>query len=500
MVKYLPIAAVIGKENKDVSREIAEVLAAMSYNKMIFTVATDNEFAITENVRSLGLEETQMAIGHSGSFRDDVRFFAKSSGRNDELALALDGYLLDSVRPPRSEGQPDCELIGELIGERMEVSRDLFEAVRLILPVLHGAFSFIVMGGRRAVVARDVFGFEPLFWGEDERCVAFASERKALWSIGLRDAAYFPSGCIAAVSGEAKNVFRVLSLVRPPVVNLSLDVAAQRLVETLNEAFQDFRRVKEVGLLFSGGVDSSVVARISRDAGLKSTLYGAAIEGARDAEVIERSAFELGCKVRLRIISMDEVEEYLCKTLLAVEEASLMKAVIGLPVYAATELAASEGVGRVFSGQGADELFGGYARYRRIVGEGCERLYDAMWDDVAHIGEASLQRDSAIASANNVDLCLPFLHLDVVNFAVSLPVGLKVKGAEDVLRKHVLREAAKLLGLPESIAYMPKKAVQYSSGSDIAIRKLAKRKGKSPSEYVEGVFKEVFREYFPKTR
>lgn len=496
-MKHLPIAAVISKEDKDVSREITDMLEAMSCNKKVFTVATDNEFTVTGNVRSLSLEEASIAIGRSSPSRDDVRLTSMS--QNGELALALEGYLLDSVSLPHGGEKLDCEVICELIGERIEASRDLFEAVGLVLPMLDGAFSFIAMSGRRLVAARDVFGFEPLFWGEDERCIAFASERKALWSIGLRNVINFPPGCIAVADGKAKSVSRVLGLTRPRVIDVSLDAAAHRLVETLTSASSGYRRVKEVGLLFSGGVDSSVVAKISDDMGLRPRLYGAAVEGARDVEVIERSASELGFKVRLRVISMDEAEDYLRKTLLAVEEASLMAAAIGIPVYAVTELAAGDGVSRVFSGQGADELFGGYARYQRIVEEGSGRLYDAMWNDVAHIGEANLQRDSAIVSANNVDLCLPFLRLGVVDFAMSLPADLKVRGVEDGLRKHVLREAARLLGLPESIACMPKKAVQYSSGSEAAIRKLARRKGENPSGYVGRLFEEVLREYFSQT-
>ena len=119
-------------------------------------------------------------------------------------------------------------------------------------------------------------------------------------------------------------------------------------------------------------------------------------------------------------------------------------------------------------------------------------MNDEMWQDVIQLPEVNLQRDGAIAMANNVDYCLPFLDLGVVNLAMSFPVNLKVKGPEDMMRKHVLREAAKILGLPKSIVTKPKKAAQYSSGSDKAIRILSRRKGKSPIEYVNYLFKKTF--------
>jgi len=492
----LPVAAVVGKGGNDVSRQIVDMLDAMSYNKRLFNVATDDEVVTTEDIRSLGLTEAKIAIGRGVSSKDE-RFFAEpSEDQDDELFLALEGYILNHVSPQnRDEARSDSESVADLIGEEMK-ARGLSEAVRTVLPVLRGAFSFTVMGRGTIAVARDVFGFEPLYWGEDERCIAFASERKALWRIGLRDVACFPPGCVATVDGRTKDVSRVLSLARPRVVDLGLDDAARRLVEALRGIFlRDFRGIGEVALLFSGGVDSSLVAKISCEAGMKVTLYGVAVEGARDVGVIERSASELGCGLRLRILSLEEVEDYLCRTIYAVEEANVMKVGVGLPVYAAMEAASVDGFGCVFSGQGADELFGGYSRYRRIVRDGCERLCDEIWNDVVRMGEVNLQRDGAIAMVNNVDHYLPFLDLKVVDLAMSLPADLKVKGPGDTMRKHVLREAAKTLGLPEFIAYMPKKAIQYSSGSDMAIRKLARREGKRPSEYVRHMFEKVFSEY-----
>ena len=494
----MPLAAIVGRKNNDVSRDIADMLEAMSYNKRLFSVATDSELVTTRDVRSLDLTEAAVAIGRCGFSTSDARFSTRPFDQKGKLSIALDGYFLGSVNSSCDEAGHGIEWVADIIGERGR-TEDLSGAVGSVLPELRGAFSLVVMKGKTVVVARDVFGFEPLYWGEDDWRVAIASEMKALWKIGLRDVVSFPQGCVARVN-EGTRVSKVLSLVRPKVVDVSLDVAAGRLVETLSRFFSsDLRRIGEMGLLFSGGVDSSIVAKISCDSGLRAKLYGVAVEGAHDADVIERSASELGFELRLRILSLDEVEDYLRKTVYAVEEANPMSVGIGLPVYVGMEAANADGFEFVLSGQGADELFGGYSRYRRIIKEGYERLHDEMWNDVAHMREVNLQRDSAIAMANNVDCFLPFLDLEVVNLAMSFPVALKVKGPEDMLRKHVLREAAKMLGLPESIAYLPKKAAQYSSGSDMAIRKLAKRGGKSHREYVEDIFKEIFREYCPQT-
>lgn len=60
------------------------------------------------------------------------------------------------------------------------------------------------------------------------------------------------------------------------------------------------------------------------------------------------------------------------------------------------------------------------------------------------------------------------------------------------MRKHVLRKAAEIIGVPESIVKTPKKAAQYSSGSDRALRQVAKRHKKNPRDYVCQIFNEVF--------
>ncbi|MFH0897060.1 MAG: asparagine synthase [Candidatus Bathyarchaeota archaeon] len=493
----MPVAAIIAKENKkDVSRQIINMLEAMSYNKNIFSIATDNDFIKEKPIASLGLAETKMAIGRSGSFNRNKRFFAKyPTELGEELFLALDGYILGSSKIPNEDKAHD-DLIVDLIEEKMKNPEDLPEAVKSILPDIHGAFTFAAMGRDSITVARDIFGFEPLYWSEDNQCVAFASERKALWKIGLKDLDLFPPGCVATVDGRTKTISRILSLARPQIVDISLQTAAERLAKMLHKIFsRDYGGIKEVGELFSGGIDSSLVAKILTDMGTKVTLYGTAVEEAYDIDAISRSASELGCELRLRTLALKEVENYLYKTIYSVEEANIMKAGIGLPFYAAMETANGNGAKFIFSGQGADEVFGGYSKYLRIVRSGYDKLNDELWKDIMQMSEVNLQRDGAIAMANNVDCYLPFLDLELIYLAMSFPARLKVKGPEDAMRTHVLRKAAEIVGLPESIVHMPKKAAQYSSGSDRAIRKLAAQEGKSPSEYVRHIFEKVLKEY-----
>jgi len=362
---------------------------------------------------------------------------------------------------------------------------------------LRGSFSLAIMDGRRIIVARDVLGVEPLYWGENERHSGFASERKALWNIGITAVTAVPPGHVAVIMNKTRLQRRAVALQRPSIVNISLGDAAQTLKTLLQRLVKAYLPdVGKVGVFFSGGVDSSLMTKCIMDQGVTPILYVAGFEGSHDLDVAEHSAEELDCPLHETVISLDEAENYVRKVIYAIEEDDLMKISIGLPLYVAAEAAMKDDVGRVFAGQGADELFGGYARYCRILQRrGAAELADALWTDVIHLADVNLQRDKGIALATNIDIVLPFVNLDVIHVASSFPTRLKVESSQDTLRKPVLRETARLFGLSEKITRRPKKAMQYGSGAHKAIRHLAKMRGyRRPRDYVASVFWEVFAE------
>ena len=139
----------------------------------------------------------------------------------------------------------------------------------------------------------------------------------------------------------------------------------------------------------------------------------------------------------------------------------------------------------MLAGQGADEFFGGYQRYvTEYCKDGSEKVRETMFHDVVNIHESNLERDLKITSFHDVQLRLPFASFDIAEFAMSLPLECKIEPKADTLRKLVLRKVALNVGMPMSVVDKPKKAVQYSTGTNDAIKRIAKKQEKTVNQYI----------------
>ena len=91
-------------------------------------------------------------------------------------------------------------------------------------------------------------------------------------------------------------------------------------------------------------------------------------------------------------------------------------------------------------------------------------VQEDLKEDVRNLYHVNLQRDDAVTMANSVELRVPYLDYELVNLALKVPMIYKLGYGEDNLRKCILREIAKDIGVPSEIVRRPKKAAQYGSG------------------------------------
>ena len=224
----------------------------------------------------------------------------------------------------------------------------------------------------------------------------------------------------------------------------------------------------------SGGVDSSLVAAL---AGRDCVTVG--IPGSHDLERGKRAADLLGLSVTEVEISREDIEGALPRVVAAIPRKDPVNTSIALTLYFVSRWAGEQGYRRILAGQGADELFGGYARYTTSAD-----LEGDLERDVAGL-ELQAARDQAVAGLNGTYLSMPYLDIRVVRAALQIPASEKVCGGE---RKIPLRRVAEH-HIPADLAGYRKKAMQYGSGVWGELKKLARKNGYKTSvqDYIDHI-------------
>ena len=246
-------------------------------------------------------------------------------------------------------------------------------------------------------------------------------------------------------------------------------------------------------MAFSGGLDSSVIAVLTKICGTNTRLISVGLEDQPEVRYAEAAAEALGLPLHLQTYTIRDVEEVLPRVLWLIEEPDMVKVGVAIPFYWTAETASKLGYSVLLAGQGGDELFGGYQRYlREYAQSGVLAVQKAMYRDVASSYETNFQRDNQVCSFHKVELRLPFADRDIAHFSLGLPLSLKIDSTTDPLRKRVLRRVAQSLGMPTFIANKTKKAVQYATGVDKALRRLARGRGITLRSMLEEVFRRAY--------
>ncbi len=373
----------------------------------------------------------------------------------------------------------DSEVIMRLL-EYMIYSegREIREAVRFAMKVINGdyAVAFSIKGS--IYVFRDPMGTRPLYYSRNGY---FASERKVLWAIGEEAIPVRPGELVELKAGKTSKE-RLASLFNLDGRKIRNMERAERCVEASLRNSTRLRSVEKMGILFSGGLDSTVIAAIASQYS-NVTLYVAGTEDSHDVRMAESVSEELGLKLRIAKFTCEDVEEAMKRVMLAIEEPDPLNLSVGIPIYFATRRAKEDGIRVLLSGQGADELFGGYEKYTRNP--------MLMKSDLTALGDRNLIRDDKIGMLNNVECRFPFIDLGVVGVALRLPLEMKVLGED---RKIILRRVARRMGLPKEATEAGKKAAQYGSGASKCLKRIAKGRGMSLKELAIQLFRGTFRD------
>jgi asparagine synthase (glutamine-hydrolysing) len=464
--------AVLDKRGSDATAAAVSALKALQTGSSgLFEIVSSSKVRKERNADELRSLNSPIVLGYA--MTEPEPSTKHQNIRLENATLFFDGRIYS----PRGAS------VAEIVAEKLRQGTALLEEVE-------GDFSFLIAEPQRIIAGRDPVGVQPLYYGENESLAALASSRKALWKLGIEKTSSFPPGNLGFVTSEGFRFESVKTLAYAEPEPITMQAATETLEKLLEQSVR--KRVageKEVAVAFSGGLDSSVVASLAQKCGATVNLIHVSLENRPETEEAIKASDTLKLPLQVHLFKETDVEKVISKVVELIEEPDPVKASIGVPFYWTAEKAAAAGFRVLLAGQGSDELFGGYQRYvNDYLAHGAENARRVMFEDIVRSHESNIERDVKICRFHDVELRLPFASYQIAEFALSLPLELKIEKKPDSLRKLVLRKVAKDIGLPKSIVEKPKKAVQYATGVSDVLKKLGKKQNKTVKDYVNTLF------------
>ncbi|NLZ44153.1 MAG: asparagine synthase, partial [Clostridia bacterium] len=305
---------------------------------------------------------------------------------------------------------------------------------------------------------RDGLGVAPLYYGEIDGVLAFASEIKALVGQAERIKEFPPGHWYHPKKGLVK----FFDLQPVPPLTIEAEEAATRLRACLKKSIKGYAETGEVGSLLSGGLDSSTMAALARPYLEELHTFAVGLKGAPDLHYARQIAGHIRSEHHEATASFDELLKVLPEVIYHLEsfDAPLIRS--SLTHYLVTKMAA-EYVPAVFSGEGSDELFAGYSYIKKLPPE---KLPEELIDITRRLHNTALQRVDGMTAANGLVAYMSFLDPEVVSLALRIPPEYKLyRGDGQPVEKWILRKAMEGI-LPEEVLYRPK--VKFWEGAGVA--------------------------------
>jgi asparagine synthase (glutamine-hydrolysing) len=339
---------------------------------------------------------------------------------------------------------------------------------------LNGIFAFVLYDAdrQRYVIGRDHVGIVPLYTGRDEHGHLYvASEMKALVSV-CRSISEFPPGHVLdSEVGEPQPWYRppwreyaavAGAPAEPPALRSALHAAVRR------QLMSDV----PYGVLLSGGLDSSIIAACAKqladrrieDDGRSPAWwpqlhsFAIGLDGAPDLEAARVAAAHIGTVHHGFTYTVQEGLDALGDVIYHLETYDVTTIRAATPMFLMARRIRAMGIKMVLSGEGSDEIFGGYLYFHRAPGPAAFHEETIRKLDRLHLYDC-LRANKAMA-AWGIEARVPFLDREFMDVAMGIDPAAKLAGRGRI-EKHVLRTAFADL-LPPEIAWRQKE--QFSDG------------------------------------
>ena len=337
---------------------------------------------------------------------------------------------------------------------------------------LDGVFSIVILDGDKIIAARDPLGVKPLFYGfDDEERMWFASEMKAL-SSHCREIHTFPPGTLYTSDEgfiryyepqwfESKEALGPFTLQDKDQIK---ELLRDKLVTATKK-----RLMTDVplGALLSGGLDSSLVAAIAarelKKSGKRLTTFSVGLKaGTHDLLSAAKVAEFIGSDHKEIIFDVEEGISLLRTMITLLETFDVTTIRASTPMFIMSKVIRDLGYKVVLSGEGADEIFGGYLYFSHAPS--ADEFQKECVRRIKRLHTSDLLRADRSTMGASVEARVPFLDKAFLDVAMSIDPSLKmIRREEGRCEKWILRSSFSEESLiPDEILWRQKE--QFSDG------------------------------------
>ena len=397
-------------------------------------------------------------------------------GPDRSTVLAVNGEIYNhaALEQGVARGYPfrtrsDCEVILALYEGRPDDPAEW-------LNELSGIFAFALYdkGRDRYLIARDPIGVMPLYTGRDvEGRFYVASEMKALIDTCPEIHDFPPGHMLDSRSGDGRPApyygpgWRAYEAVADGPTD------PERVREALEEAVhRQLMSDVPYGVLLSGGLDSSIISALAMKFSRRRVETGdteeawwprlhsfaVGLEGAPDVAAARAAAEAIGTVHHEIVYTLQEGLDALSDVIRHLETFDVTTVRASTPMYLMARRIKAMGIKMVLSGEGADEVFGGYLYFHRAPD--ARAFHEETVRKLDQLHKYDCLRANKSMAAWGVEARVPFLDREFLDVAMSLDPESK-RPADGRMEKHILRQAFEGL-LPDEILWRQKE--QFSDG------------------------------------
>ena len=409
----------------------------------------------------------------------------------------------------------DCEVILPLYQESGEA----------LLDQLNGIFAFILYDTqeKKFLVARDHIGIIPLYTGHDHLGnIYFASEMKALTEF-CSHVEIFPPGCYMTQDNDQPVSYYDENWADYNTVrntNNSIDIIREKLEKAVHRQLMSD---VPYGVLLSGGLDSTIITAVAQKYSAKRIenddntdawwprlhSFAIGLNGSPDLEAARSAAQYIGTIHHEFLFTIEEGLDALHDVIYHIESYDVTTVRASTPMYLLARRIRSMGVKMVLSGEGADEIFGGYLYFHKAPDS--KAFHEETVRKLKNLHYYDCLRANKSMAAWGIEARVPFLDREFLDEAMNInPSEKMISGARQ--EKQILRDAFQDILPPEVIK---RQKEQFSDGvgyswinslKDAAAKMVTDQqietsgfrfKTNTPSSKEEYLYRSIFEECFP---